>query len=118
MLYTFIFLTSLATLATLLTPEWSWTNASLGALGTHVLIGHLHASKAIDACCFPTQKIKRPRYALYRDDCVLAWVKLVAVELSGSVFFGVFGKGLGREFCCGLVERVVRCRDEGSICVS
>lgn len=92
MLYALCFVVCLATLATRLEPhQWSWTNALFGGIATHVLIGHLYASKAIDACCFQPQT---PRY-FGRKSCVYACAKLVMVELLGAVFFGVFGTAFG-----------------------
>ena len=91
MLHTFCLLTCLATLAMLLEPQWSWTNSLFGAVATHVLIGHLYASKAISACCL--QQPQTPRDS-YRSHCMYACAILMIVELPGAVFFGVFGNRL------------------------
>jgi hypothetical protein len=58
------FLTSLALLAALLEPHWSWVNFFRGAIITHILVGQWYLSKAINKCCLPTR--------LARSSCVHA----------------------------------------------
>lgn len=90
MLYALCVVAGLATLAMLLEPQWSGTNALFGGIATHVLVGQLYASKAIEACCFQPQS-----HASYRKNCVFACARLVMVDLSGAIFFSLFGTDFG-----------------------
>lgn len=81
------FLASLALLAAFLEPHWSWTNFLRGAIITHILVGQSYLSKAISTCCLQT----RPS----RSGCLRACATLLVIELSGSIFFGIFGTHSG-----------------------
>jgi hypothetical protein len=85
MLYALCVVASLAILAMLLVPQWSETNGLFGGVATHVLVGQLYASRAIEACCFRSQ-------TLHRRNCAFACARLVMVNLSGATFFGMFGR--------------------------
>jgi hypothetical protein len=77
------FLASLALLAAVLGPHWSWMNVLRGAIITHILVGQWYLSKAINTCCLRTHPS--------RSSCLRACATLAAIELSGAIFFGVFG---------------------------
>jgi len=92
------FLACLALLITATTSletesHWSWTNALSGALVTHILVGHLYFSKAIDICCLQAQAHMHARP--WKCACVRACVTLATIECSGFMFFGAFGAHLG-----------------------
>lgn len=76
----YVLLTCMAVCAFALEPQWTWPKFGLGILASHVSAGNMYWTKAIDICP--------------GAGCESALAQLMAVELAGACFFGVYGNDL------------------------
>lgn len=90
MFYAIAFLSCIAALATLLEPHWAWSNLFFGAIATHILIGNVYMSRAIESYCYGMYQGRPLRRSPVHDCLVFA-----SLEPLGALFFGVYGTSLG-----------------------
>ena len=94
----YVLLTCMAVCAFALEPQWTWPKFGLGILASHVSAGNMYWTKAIDIC-----------YSQPGTGCNGALAQLMAVELAGACFFGMYGNDLVTALA-GIVRRTRRNR--------